>query len=942
MNTEPIVFRQGEENGIVIERENFKSSIFVDQYQQAIDLFARLWERQKGFRQKTEDCKPKVYGIDNQFSNIIAFCGDRGEGKTSSMISFATLLTDNNVREKAKEALAYPLDNSGKEILPSSNEIEWLDVIDPSFFDEQHNLLELMLGQMYAKASEIHDQSNGNQGNEFAYKRRKLMEQFQIVKNSIHLLECDEKLYDSISEMSDLSASIQLKSDIQKLFKCYLDYISKKCLLICIDDIDLNIKDAYRMSEMLRKYFISPYCIVLVAVKTEQLVEVIAKHHEVAFKLSSESSLQIARKYVAKLFPRGNRIPMPAVEDICERKIRLADSYGKYKKDLDGLTVKERVVQLIFQKTGYVFYNGQYLSPIVPTNLRSLRHLLGALESLPDARGDNWEDNETGREIFKDYFFGTWATQLHEDDYPFALQLAEYTDLSTFNAFVVEYFAKRIKDAKIEFNRIETKEAKLQEAEVFDEKEAKDESDELNVVELQERLVHQYNDIVNRTNTSTNISYGDVMYILWLISSITVDENLQRLIFFIRTVYSMRLYTCYNEVTEGRDETLFPKLEPNETRINIHKADSLYENVNRIQRLVNGAYFTYPQGSLLSRRRDRLMINFDKVKVLFERLKKENKEKTDKEKEDSSFIQLLQTCEYLAMCIVAASTKENIEKDNFGRISKTPVFLGTFSHRAHFALFDFLNPFYALCNIKYAYNRFDEILFENPQQYSSIIPRPQGLLYSIANQNPKSLLSEMKGIRRGDYEWDMQGMLSDIVVRVSDIQVAIYDELLRQYRTHRVGTIAEKIYYAYKDIINLNMTLYPKLSVKDNRITIKHGPHPIKFEFLTKLCNFLSVSENASVLENTLYVSPEDKRTQELNMFLKNVTSALLRVLFWPMKGKDLRVLISEASKLKGAVKASFTKNLKHFFNDEEQYEHEQVTQKLGDIMAMYQLLNSK
>ena len=41
MKQEPIIFRSGEENGIVIERENFKSSIFVDQYQQAIDLFAR-------------------------------------------------------------------------------------------------------------------------------------------------------------------------------------------------------------------------------------------------------------------------------------------------------------------------------------------------------------------------------------------------------------------------------------------------------------------------------------------------------------------------------------------------------------------------------------------------------------------------------------------------------------------------------------------------------------------------------------------------------------------------------------------------------------------------------------------------------------------------------------------------------------------------------------
>lgn len=940
MNTEPIIFKQGEENGIVIERENFAKSIFVNQYQQACHMLANLWKRLASLQSASKACEQTnpSYGIDNLFSNIIAFCGDRGEGKSSCMTSVATILTDKSVRAKAKKDGIVPIDSEGKETLPQPEDIDWLGIIDPSFFDEQHNILELMLGQMYAKASGVKHSDEKSDAKDVAYKRRRLMEQFQVVKNSICLLEPKEQVYDSISEMSDLAASIRLRSDITDLFKCYLDFMDKKCLLICVDDIDLNVKDAYKMSEMLRKYFVSPYCLVLVSVKVEQLEEVIAIYHEHEYKMLPSSSLQIAQKYVAKLFPRGNRVPMPAIEDICERQIKLAESYGEKEKGLKDLTVKERVVQLIFQKTGYVFYNGQYLSQIVPTNLRSLRHLLGTLESLPDARGEKGEDNEIGREVFKNYFFGSWAAQMPKEDYNFAQQLAEYTDLSTFNAYVVEYFAKRVKDAKIEFNRLDIKDNKILEVDIKfkEEEETQDDKNEFNVVDLQDSLVQLYNDIVNPTNTSTTISFGDVMYLLWLISTITVDNDLQKLVFFVRTVYSMRLYACYNEITADEGKSLFPAVEMAEPRINIHKADSLYDNVNRLQRFVNGSYFSYPQGALLSHRRDMTIIDFDKVKSLFNELKDANKNLSSEDKKKPEFVMLLQTCEFLAMCIVAVSTKENIEKENFRRISKTPVFLGTFNYKSHYALFDFLNPFYALCNLQYAYNRFDEILFDKPNLYNSTSPKPQGLLYKIANDNEESLLAQMKKIREGEYDWDMHGMLSDAVIRVSDIQVAIHDELLRQYRTHRVGSIAKKIYYAYRDIINLKITLYHKLKVNNDTITVNHEPHPIEFKFLEILCSFLYTDTNAARLDYILYVSPEEKWQKEIEAFMKNLNSVLLEILDQPKNGKEIKTLISNASALRDKQKGTFTRGLKNIFEDNTPYVGTDILQKTEELIALY------
>ena len=934
MKQELIIFRSGEENGIVIERENFKSSIFVDQYQQAIDLFARLWERQKSFQQQTEDYKPKVFGIDNQFSNIIAFCGDRGEGKTSSMISFATLLTDNNVREKAKEALVYPLDNTGKEMLPSSKEIEWLDVIDPSFFDEQHNLLELMLGQMYAKASEISDQNNESQRNEFAYKRRKLMEQFQIVKNSIHLLECDDKLYDSISEMSDLSASVQLKTDIQKLFKCYLDFSGKKCLLICVDDIDLNTKNGYGMAEMLRKYFICPYCLILVAVNIEQLIDVISNHHKIESTISEDNAPLMAQKYVAKLFPRGNRIPMPAIEDICERKIKLADSYGKKEKDLEKLTVKERVVQLIFQKTGYVFYNGQYLSPIVPTNLRGLRHLLGTLEALPDARSDNWEDNETGREIFKDYLFGTWVdTNLTKEDCDFARRLSQYNNLTTLNAFVVEYFAKRVKKSEIEIKEQLKSDGK---------KSAKDDRGEGDVEIFTGDYAPLYLQITNRTNTSSNISIGDVMYVLWLISTITVDSDIQNLIFFIKTLYSIKLYACYNELTEGKDDTLFPKINNSESRINIHKSDSLYDDINRVQRIISGSYFSYPEGALLSNKRDRIIIDFRKAKILFNQLKEEAKKK-DVDR-CSNYVQLVNLCEYIAMCITFASTKENIEKVNFSRIKKTPTFLGTHSNTANYAIFDFLNPFYALTNIKYAYHRCDEILSDSPNNYSDSDESQRDKLFNIAENCEHSLLSQMKQIRGDVYgdKWAMHGLISDAIIRVTDIQWAIYEELLRNYRQHRIGSVSEKIYHAYGDIQKLNITLYPRLNIDGGKVVYGYEAHPITFEFLGILRSFLSDPSNANQLDQILIMTEAEKIVVDTAHFMTDMHKALMHIYQWPQSGAEIKKIIKETSSLDKSQLSSFSARLGKLFNSDASFSLEEAMGMLNAVRNIYIIARSK
>lgn len=76
-NEKPIVFVEGDDDRVVIERSEYASSLFSSQYSTAFSILKRLIEV------PSEDvCYP---GQGN--SRIIAFCGDRGAGKTSCMMS---------------------------------------------------------------------------------------------------------------------------------------------------------------------------------------------------------------------------------------------------------------------------------------------------------------------------------------------------------------------------------------------------------------------------------------------------------------------------------------------------------------------------------------------------------------------------------------------------------------------------------------------------------------------------------------------------------------------------------------------------------------------------------------------------------------------------------------------------------------------------------------
>jgi hypothetical protein len=330
--------------------------------------------------------------------------------------------------------------------------------------------------------------------------------------------------------------------------------------VIPIDDLDLNITGAYVMSECIRKYLINKHCVVVVSLRIEQLIEAISSHvKRQTPDLSSDEISTKSVKYVTKLLPIGSRIVMPSFENYFESEL-VVKGDGK---DIHFRSVQEAVVKLVFRKTGYLFYNSKGGSSLlIPRNLRSLRHLIHLLISMSDHDKSNTDMLHENQRVFKDYFFHTWTLQLNEKYRDRTMDLLNVNNDISFNKVVVSQLADEF-----------------------------DKNDMEDVVKS----------ILNPDNYAYNISLGDVFFLIDRLRQHVSDSQLQLYLFFISTLYSMKLYEAYDEVTEKLDSNPEDEEQENQDSVKaeIYASDSLFNDVNQMQRLVNGGFFTYQNDKIL-------------------------------------------------------------------------------------------------------------------------------------------------------------------------------------------------------------------------------------------------------------------------------------------------------------------------------------------------------
>lgn len=363
LNNPTLEINLNEEYRIKVENGGeFKTSIFKDVYEAALKNVKDIVEQ-----------APKAIKNYDDFNNIIAFTGERGKGKSSSMISFRNALVDSSNRENIsffkKSSNVY------------NNKFATIDIIDPSLFRGDESLFEIILAQMFEKFQKEISRKNSRLNDD---SRRKIIKQFQIVFENLQIINSDRKeLYkkESIEALSRLATSSNLRECFRALVEIYLKEFEqgKDFLVIAIDDFDLNISGVYEMLEDIRQFLIQSKIILFIACKIEQLKETITihfKNQNIAHDLENKS-----KRYIDKIFPFERRLILPDLSKQVQENFEIVKENNLIYKT-ENNSFKVNILKLLYDKVAlFQPLNLLKQNPIVPDTIRQTQNFISVVFS---------------------------------------------------------------------------------------------------------------------------------------------------------------------------------------------------------------------------------------------------------------------------------------------------------------------------------------------------------------------------------------------------------------------------------------------------------------------------------------------------------------------------------------------------------------------------------
>ena len=128
----------GTEHGVKLIRIEERENLFYDAFLQASEALAEiLHSSETSGRNPASYGYPDFYGYPN---NLITFCGDRGQGKTSAMLSFARALNEGSPFDKFEGGRFDGIKNTRFVVMPA---------IDPTILEERQNILTVILSRLF-------------------------------------------------------------------------------------------------------------------------------------------------------------------------------------------------------------------------------------------------------------------------------------------------------------------------------------------------------------------------------------------------------------------------------------------------------------------------------------------------------------------------------------------------------------------------------------------------------------------------------------------------------------------------------------------------------------------------------------------------------------------------------------------------------------------------
>ncbi|GEM_PF-1832903 len=534
-NTNTLTIDLNEEYKIKIENPSeLSKSFFDDIYRQAgeatNDILDKSYEKNDFDEEDTRKDNIKYFKRQNEeYNNIIAFCGDRGTGKSSAMLSFANSLMQ-----------IKNCDNIYDKTDLKSYQFFHIDVIDPSMFEEKENIFEVVLAQLFSSFENKLKDNNHDGNNE---NRRKVLELFETVYDNLKTIQKNGEKYngEALETLSKLSCGANLRNNFKDLIKNYLDYLkknkdSKACLIIPIDDFDLNIKAVADMAEQIRKYLMIPKVIILMAADIKQLSDAKEQSVRKDFKTlidansMSETPKSITAKYLLKLIPDERRLELPLIN--CTGKIKTI-SKGNKKPNTHN------EIQDIFLELCYKHYHILFVKPksgihrLIPDNIRELKEWFIFLNR-------KTKDTLNAINLFNDRFINSYCNNYLEQN--------DFKIINTLNNTESNNLYKKIIEEILRlFNKNSIVPIDMEYSLVVG-------------TDNENNIIKEFKHIIDRGNYSYNISLGDIILFLDVVERYHKTERFTKLIFSIKTLLSIRLKKCLQENTNLENNKEFKTL----------------------------------------------------------------------------------------------------------------------------------------------------------------------------------------------------------------------------------------------------------------------------------------------------------------------------------------------------------------------------------------------
>lgn len=396
-------------------------------------------------------------------NNILAFCGPRGQGKTSAMLSLSYALEHcNDAREgsylpSGKEHYSFNEEDPVWADIIGDNEFLVMPPIDPTVLDEKESVVGLVLAWLLAQINAGWKMQN-EPADFIEQKQVKVLQHFQKCRDCL-------ALHSGVKER-DLSALIknsnilELKKHLYEIIDCYFQLYGHKdkkhYLIIQLDDTDMDMVNAYDVLEDTRKFLSLPQTVIFMATYLRQLRTLVAKQYEKALSLPRSSKdieseptdcTQIAAKYLDKLIPSQQMVHINSfryqrdlngklkigdfIDDLSDVRADKKTGSAFSEADLDA-DLEEEFYALIRRKTGLIFLkHDTYVNNVLPTTLRGLVHLyqlLDKMETPQFPKESDYEEQMATRDaryhrqyinalrvqqrnliLFEDYFRNDWC-----------------------------------------------------------------------------------------------------------------------------------------------------------------------------------------------------------------------------------------------------------------------------------------------------------------------------------------------------------------------------------------------------------------------------------------------------------------------------------------------------------------------------------------------------